>query len=232
MAAELDLVVEDAATGFCGAVVGYEKSYAGDLVRLEDRQGQTRVFLMLPAAFLIDGKPVTLVKAQGSARRVRAGVHGRRAGAHRVRSRAVPKQRARTARASRIFVEGVHDATLLERVWGDDLRVEGVVVRKVSTVSTTSTTPSPTSSPVRIGVPEFSSITSSPAPGGPAHRIRRRERAGVRAPLHRRVAGRETGIRANPGVADDPRGTDWKTGICRELGWGHHRTAGAGCWPG
>ena len=32
------------------------------------------------------------------------------------------------ARASRIFVEGRHDAELVERVWGDDLRLEGVVV--------------------------------------------------------------------------------------------------------
>jgi hypothetical protein len=32
------------------------------------------------------------------------------------------------ARASRIWVEGIHDAALVERVWGDDLRVEGVVV--------------------------------------------------------------------------------------------------------
>ena len=36
--------------------------------------------------------------------------------------------RARTARASRIWVEGIHDAALVERVWGHDLRVEGVVV--------------------------------------------------------------------------------------------------------
>jgi hypothetical protein len=35
---------------------------------------------------------------------------------------------ARIAWASRILVEGVHDAELVERVWGDDLRVEGVVV--------------------------------------------------------------------------------------------------------
>jgi hypothetical protein len=35
---------------------------------------------------------------------------------------------ARIACASRILVEGVHDAELVERVWGDDLRVEGVVV--------------------------------------------------------------------------------------------------------
>src|SRR6187200_1919239 len=41
---------------------------------------------------------------------------------------AVPGARARVARAGRIYVEGRHDAELVERVWGDDLRVEGVVV--------------------------------------------------------------------------------------------------------
>ncbi|HEU4490684.1 MAG TPA: DUF3097 family protein [Jiangellales bacterium] len=37
-------------------------------------------------------------------------------------------RRARVARASRIYVEGRHDAELVEKVWGDDIRVEGVVV--------------------------------------------------------------------------------------------------------
>ena len=36
--------------------------------------------------------------------------------------------KARVALASRIYVEGRHDAELVEQVWGDDLRVEGVVV--------------------------------------------------------------------------------------------------------
>jgi hypothetical protein len=40
----------------------------------------------------------------------------------------VPGAPARIARASRLLVEGVHDAELVEKVWGDDLRVEGVVV--------------------------------------------------------------------------------------------------------
>ncbi|RDH10926.1 DUF3097 family protein, partial [Tsukamurella pulmonis] len=60
--ADRDLVVEDAATGFCGAVVGFDKSYDGDFVKLEDARGAVRVFAMRKAAFLIDGKPVTLVK--------------------------------------------------------------------------------------------------------------------------------------------------------------------------
>ncbi len=41
---------------------------------------------------------------------------------------AVQGVKARVARASRIFVEGRHDAELVEKVWGDDLRIEGVVV--------------------------------------------------------------------------------------------------------
>ena len=36
--------------------------------------------------------------------------------------------RAKTARAARIWVEGIHDAALIEKVWGHDLRVEGIVV--------------------------------------------------------------------------------------------------------
>ena len=42
--------------------------------------------------------------------------------------------KARVARASRIFVEGRHDAELVEKVWGDDLRLEGVVVEYLAGV--------------------------------------------------------------------------------------------------
>lgn len=38
---------------------------------------------------------------------------------------------AKVARASRIYVEGIHDAELVERIWGDDLRYEGVVVEQL-----------------------------------------------------------------------------------------------------
>ena len=46
-------------------------------------------------------------------------------------STAVAGATARIAQASRILVEGVHDAELVEKVWGDDLRVEGVVVEPI-----------------------------------------------------------------------------------------------------
>lgn len=36
--------------------------------------------------------------------------------------------RARVARASRIWVEGLHDAELIEKIWGDDLREAAIVV--------------------------------------------------------------------------------------------------------
>jgi Protein of unknown function (DUF3097) len=41
---------------------------------------------------------------------------------------AAPPSRAKVARASRIYVEGRHDAELVEKIWGDDLRDIGVVV--------------------------------------------------------------------------------------------------------
>ncbi len=115
--AEPDLVVEDADSGFCGAVVGFELG----AVVLEDRFGKRRNFPLTPAAFLLDGQPVTLRRpAPGNApaqRKVTASG-----------SIAVANVPAQVARASRIWVEGIHDAALVERIWGDDLRIEGVVV--------------------------------------------------------------------------------------------------------
>jgi hypothetical protein len=44
---------------------------------------------------------------------------------------AAPAAPARVARAGRIFVEGIHDCELVEAIWGDDLRAEGVVVEQL-----------------------------------------------------------------------------------------------------
>ena len=115
--AEPDLVVEDADSGFCGAVVGFESG----AVTLEDRHGRRRNFPLLPAAFLLDGTPVTLRRpdrapAPAPRRRTASG------------SIAVAGAPAQVAKASRIWVEGIHDAALVERIWGDDLRIEGIVV--------------------------------------------------------------------------------------------------------
>ncbi|MFC4245311.1 DUF3097 domain-containing protein [Gryllotalpicola reticulitermitis] len=115
--AERDLVVEVVDGGFVGAVVGIAE---GGLVQLEDRSGRVRVF-PLGHGFLVDGKPVVLTKPApasapaGRARSASGSFHAGPVG-------------ARVARGSRIFVEGRHDAELVEKVWGHDLRVEGVVV--------------------------------------------------------------------------------------------------------
>lgn len=127
--AELGLVVEDVETGWVGAIVRLEKSGGVDVVVLENRRGARRAF-PLGAGYWVEGRPVVLERptpAPGSARAGgRRTEDGRRLTAS--GSIAVDQRRARVARASRIWVEGRHDAELVERVWGDDLRVEGVVV--------------------------------------------------------------------------------------------------------
>jgi len=126
--ADTGLVVEDVETGWVGAVVRTEKSGGMHVVVLEDRHGRTRSFQLGPG-FWVDGAPVRLVPS-------RAGVTLPPAAPTRTASGsvAVRGQRARTARASRILVEGRHDAELVEKVWGDDLRVEGVVVEMLDGV--------------------------------------------------------------------------------------------------
>src|SRR4051812_31457197 len=114
--AEIDLVVEDADSGFCGAVVGFELG----AVVLEDRFGKRRNFPLSPAAFVLDGRTVTLRKPVLDKQPVRKITASG--------SIAVDGVKAQVAKASRIWVEGIHDAALVERIWGDDLRIEGVVV--------------------------------------------------------------------------------------------------------
>jgi hypothetical protein len=92
-------------------------SWERDLVILEDRHGKQRAF-RLGAGFWYEGRPVVL-----KARRARS-VPTRTASG----SVGGPTGRARTALASRIYVEGRHDAELVEKIWGDDLRHVGVVV--------------------------------------------------------------------------------------------------------
>ena len=213
--ADRDLVVEDAASGFCGAVVGFERSYDGEFVRLEDRRGSTRIFALRPAAFLIDGSPVTLVKpvrkAPGAPARTASG------------SVAPVSRRARVARASRLFVEGVHDAALMERIWGDDLRVEGVVVASLDGLDNlvealAEFEPGPTR---RAGV-----LVDHLVAGSKESRLTERVGPHVLVCGHpyidvwEAVKPAAVGISAWPKI---PRGFDWKTGVCNELGWGSPR---------
>jgi len=117
VAPTMGMVVEDRATGFCGDIV----KITVEAVTLRDRDGNHRHFRYKPGGFLLEGKPVTLVRPISETNTVpRMTNSGSVATAG-----PVP---ARTARASRIWVEGKHDAELLEHVWGDDLRELGIVV--------------------------------------------------------------------------------------------------------
>src|SRR5882757_8330926 len=99
---ESGLVLEDPATGFCGAVTSIGK----DGAVLEDAKGRRRVFPLRPAGFLIDGQPVTLVRPPVAPPKPVRSASG---------SVRVEGLRARTARGGRIWVEGIHDAALVER---------------------------------------------------------------------------------------------------------------------
>jgi hypothetical protein len=203
-----EMVVEDAESGFCGAVVGFE----GGAVVLEDRHGRRRNFPLLPAAFLLDGQVVTLRRpsrpaAVAKPRRTASG------------SVAVDNVTARVALASRIWVEGIHDAALVERIWGDDLRVEGVVVEPLDGIDALpeevrAFAPGPDR---RLGV-----LVDHLVAGSKESRIV----AGVTSPyvlvtghpyvdIWQAVKPARVGIRAWPVV---PPGRPWKEGVCAAVG--------------
>ncbi|HUA42081.1 MAG TPA: DUF3097 domain-containing protein [Streptosporangiaceae bacterium] len=216
--AESGLVIEDGAGEFCGAVVSCEK----DAVTLEDRHGRRRVF-PLSGTFLLEGRRVTLVRPVTAA----PGAPGGRVARTASGSIAAQASRARVARASRIYVEGRHDAELVEKVWGDDLRDVGVVVEFLN------------------GIDDLPAIVADFAPdegrrlgvlvdhlvdGSKESRISGR----VSSP-HVLIVGHPfidvwaavkpsvLGIRSWPDV---PRGTPWKEGVLAAIGWPADPSAG------
>jgi hypothetical protein len=206
--AEPGMVVEDAESGFCGAVVGFELG----AVVLEDRHGKRRNFPLAPAAFLLEGETVTLRKpapvAVPTARRRTASG-----------SVAVERHAARVARGSRIWVEGIHDAALVERIWGDDLRVEGVVVEPLDGIDELAAAVAAfvPSEARRLGV-----LVDHLVPDSKESRIV----AAVTSPhvlvtghpyvdIWQAVKPARLGIRAWPVV---PPGQPWKEGVCAALG--------------
>ncbi|WP_309615571.1 DUF3097 domain-containing protein [Salinibacterium sp.] len=212
LAVERGLVLEETGTGFVGAIV----AYANGMIELEDRAGSIRTFT-LGAGYLVDGKPVKLVRPAAKTAPVMRSASG---------SVAVEDHRARIALPSRIFVEGRHDAELVEKVWGHDLRVEGVVVEYLA------------------GVDDLESIIRDFAPG-PGRRVgvlvdhlvvgskESRIAAAVNRGTNREhvlvvghpfidvwqaVKPARLGMTAWPVI---PRGIEWKHGICEALGWPH-----------
>ncbi len=204
------LSIAHRSSGFRGRIVRTE---AGGVV-LRGEVGAERSFRLVAGAFAAaDGEAITLV----AARRAPAPTGPLRTASGSI---AVAGITARIAAGSRIFVEGIHDAALVERVWGDDLRIEGIVVERLD------------------GADDLADVVAEFRPGP-------RRRLGVlldhlvdgtkEARIAASVAGPHVLVTGTPyidvwaavkpkavGIAawpDVPRGQVWKEGVCRALGW-------------
>ena len=212
VAAERDLVIEWADTGFCGAVLRVENK----LVHLEDYRGGVRLF-PLGGGYLLEGEPVVLTAPLAASTGTARTASG---------SFAVADQKARVAAPSRIFVEGRHDAELVEKVWGADLRVEGVVVEYLE------------------GVDELDAIVREFAPGAGRrigvlvdHLVAGSKESRIADAVQRGPFGAHVLVVGHPFVdvwqavkparmglkawPEIPRSVEWKHGICAALGWPH-----------
>ncbi len=212
-----DLVVEETRSGFTGAIVRVE----AQTVELVDWKDRVRAF-PLTGSFAIDGEPVTLQypRAAAPAGRLRSASG----------SFAVEGAPARVALPSRIFVEGRHDAELVEKVWGHDLRVEGVAVEYLEGVDHLTDVlrefrPGPSR---RVGV-----LVDHLVKGSKESRI---ADAVAQSPLGRfvLVVGHpyvdvwqavKPGRLGMPAWPEIPRSVEWKHGICDALGWPHDEQA-------
>ncbi len=214
IACAIGMVVEEVETDFCGEVVLIDRDL--HTVTLEDRRSRRRAFPLGPG-FLLEGKPVILTPP---ITRVPVVPNARTASG----SVAVPGARAKVARASRIFVEGRHDAELVEKVWGADLRLEGVVVEYLGGIDDLAKQLEQfgPSKGRRVGV-----LVDHLIPGSKEQRIASAI-ADSDVGDHVLVVGHpfvdiwgavkpsRLGIEHWPDV---PRDEEWKKGICRRLGW-------------
>ncbi len=206
MPARAGLVVEHRASG----VVGSIRSFNEQIVVLRDRFEVDRPLRNQPGGFLVDGEPATLVAPSPAPRPAAVTASG---------SVAAAARPARVARASRILVEGIHDAELVEKVWGDDLRELGVVVERLD------------------GMDDLADVVRDLDPG-PGRRLgvlldhlvdrskESRAAAQVRHP-HVLVTGTpfvDVWAAIRPGVVgidawpEVPRGVPWKAGVLDALG--------------
>ncbi len=220
------LVVEDVQSGWVGAVVRIEKSGGMHIMELADRREKVRAF-PLGFGFLVDGEPVEVVAPTGASA-------PRKAARTASGSVKVEGLRAQVAKASRIWVEGKHDAELVEKVWGDDLRVEGIVVE-----------------PLR-GIDDLTAAVKAFCPGPDRrlgvlvdHFVPRSKESRIVADLMKSPAAKNNvlvvghpyvdvwqaikpstlGIPAWPVI---PRTMEWKVGILQAFGWPHGTAADIG----
>ncbi|TLM86389.1 DUF3097 domain-containing protein [Pseudarthrobacter sp. NamE2] len=218
--AERGMVLEDVQSGWVGAVTRVEKSGGMHVVALEDRRGKSRTF-RLGYGFLLEGRAIRLMPP---APRAATGTGAGRTASGSVR---VAGQRAQVAKASRVWVEGKHDAELVEKVWGDDLRVEGIVVEPLHGIDDLAAAvagfrPGPGR---RLGV-----LVDHLVPDSKESRIAEAVMASPGAAGNVLIVGHpyvDVWQAIRPSVLgierwpDIPRGQDWKTGILAAFGWPH-----------
>lgn len=211
------MVLEDL-NGWVGEVVRAERIGGEIFFGLEDAHGRVKNF-PLGIGYFLEGEPVEIVAPtprKTSERKIsRSG------------SVAVENAPARVARASRIWVEGLHDAELVEKVWGHDLRVEGIVVEPLHGVDDLATavkefSPGPER---RLGIlvdhllkgtKEERVVAEALAVPGAAGNIKIVGHPFI--DIWQAVKPQVLGIPVWPQV---PRGEDWKKGILRRLGQPH-----------
>lgn len=206
VAANPGLEVTHQATGVVGAVVEWTDA----AVTLRDDSGRDRRMRNIPGSFLYQGAPCTLVRPNAAASQPRITASG---------SIADPVATARMAKASRILVEGIHDAELVEKVWGDDLRSEGIVVQPIDGADDLAEVvaafgPRPNR---RLGV-LLDHLVADTKESRIAARIDHPDvliRGHKFIDIWAAVDPRLIGLDAWP---DIPRGTPWKEGICRAVG--------------
>jgi hypothetical protein len=222
---EYGMVLEDISSGWVGAVTRVEKSGGVHLVELEDRRGRKRSF-PLGGGFWLEGKPIIALppKAAPAQKAPALTAPGGRALTN-SGSIAPEKRVARVARQSRIWVEGRHDAELIQHVWGEDLADVGVAVQLLEGVDHLEEILEvfgPTKT-VRAGV-----LVDHLVPGSKESRIA--EAVSIRwedavlvvghpfVDIWQAVKPQRLGLQAWPDV---PRGTDIKHGTLEYLGWPH-----------
>jgi hypothetical protein len=189
--------------------------FTEQIVVLRDARGGEHTFENHPGAFAHRGETVVLVRASRSA--------GPTPGVRRSAAGGIVAERtvARVARASRLWVEGDHDARFMERVWGDELRELGIVVEPMGGIDDLVEAVAGFGPSTRR---KLAILVDHLVPGSKETRLVDR----VRGPhvvvvghpfvdIWQCVRPKSVGIAAWPEV---PMGEEWKAGVCRRLGWG------------
>lgn len=212
--ATVGMIVEDRATDFCGDVV----KITCEAVTLRGRRNEFRHFRWKEGGFRLDGKPVTLVRAAATSAASNA--------PKTTNSGSVAPSapvRAQVAKAARIWVEGKHDAELVEHVWGDDLREIGIVVEPLHGIDdlAAAVRDFQPSAQRRLGI-LVDHLVSGSKETRIANTIRDPNVLIVGHPFVDVWAGIRPKVLGLTDWPDVPRGQPWKEGMCRALGTDPH----------